>query len=74
MRGRPLFVAVARFRCLMDVNTNNRSQSTIGRTRLFDLRAKGVDRFVRTFFLLISCGELATEAMYGFLGVRYLFF
>ena len=58
----------------MEVDTNNRSQDTVGRTRYFDLRAKGVDRLVQTFFLLIGCGELMTEAFYGFLEVRYLFF
>ena len=63
MQDRPLFVVVVRFRCLMNVNTNNRSQNTLGRTRFFDLRAKGVDRLVQTFFLLIGCGELVTEAL-----------
>ena len=74
MRGRPLFVVVVRFRCLVDVNTNNKSQSTVGHTRFFDLRAKGIDSLVQTFFFLIGGGELVTQALYGFLEVRYLFF
>ena len=45
----------------MDVNTNNRSQNTVGRTRFFDLCPKGY-------------GELMTEALYGFLEVHYFFF
>ena len=74
MRGCPLFVVVVRFRCLVDVNTNNRGQNTVGRTRFFDLRVKAVDRPIQTFFLLISCGEFLTKALYGILEVRYLFF
>ena len=74
MQGRPFFVVVVRFRCLADVNTDNRSQNTVGRTRFFDLRAKGVDRLVQTFFLLSSRDELVTEALYDFLEVRYLLF
>ena len=73
VRGRPLFVVV-RFGCPVDVNTNNRSQNTVGRTRFFDLHAKGVDRLVQTCFILTGCGELVTEALYEFLEVRYLFF
>ena len=74
MRGRPFFVVAVRFRYLVDINTDNRSQNTVGHTRFFDLRAKGVDKLVQTFLLLIDCGELVTEALYGFLEVRYLFF
>ena len=74
MRGRPLFVVVVQFRCLADVNTNNRTQNTVGHTRFFDLRAKGADRLVQAFSLLSGCGKLVTEALYGFLKVRYLFF
>ena len=73
VRGRPFFVVVVRFRCLVDINTDNRSQNTVGHTRFFDLRAKGVDKLVQTFFLLIDCGELMTETLYNFLEVRYLF-
>ena len=51
-----------------------RNQNIVGRTRFFDLRAKGLNRLVQTFFLLIGCGELVTEALHGFLEARYLFF
>ena len=58
----------------MDVNTNNRSQNTVGRTRFFGLHTKRVDILVQAFFFLIGYGELVTEAMHGLLEVRYLFF
>ena len=74
VRGRPLFVVIVRFRCLMDVNTNDRGQNTVGRTRFFDLRAKGVGSLVQTFFSPIGCGELMTEVSYNFFEVCCFFF
>ena len=78
MRGCSLFVVVVRFHCLMNVNSGNRSQNTVGRTRSFVLRTKGVNNLFQTFFLLtgclLKCGELMTEFSYDFLEVYYFFF
>ena len=54
--------------------SRTRVRILLGLTRFFDLRAKGVDRLIQTFLLLIGCDELVTEAMHGFLEVRYLLF
>ena len=58
----------------MDVNTNNKSQNTVGRTQSFVLRTKGVDGLVQTFFSLVGCGELMTEVSCTFLKVCYFSF
>ena len=51
VRGRPLFLVVVRFCCLVDVNTNNRSQNTVGRTQSFVLCTK---RAETVLFMLIT--------------------
>ena len=76
MRGRPLFVVVVQFHHLTDVNANNKSRNTVGRTRSFVLHDKGVDSLVQAFFLLtgspLRCGKLMAEVSYDFHEVRYL--
>ena len=74
VRSHPLFVVAVHFRCLVDVSTNNRSRNIIRRTRFFDLRTKGVDSLIQTFFSPTGGGELVTEVSYNFLEVCYFFF